>query len=205
MNSTAKGNEYEDKVFSLVDKLLEDEALPFQKSSSVFHRRKDYFSQDRNSKIIFENVVEFFAKGTNAQNGQPSLVIIFECKSYAGLVDVSEVEEFKSKLDQLKGFRSKGYMVTKRGFKKAALAYAASHGIGLIRFVPEDQYEFVAYHMTSLMMQNIHRGFAGRAVKGLTESGYISRNETEYGFDRGDVYGDAATMIIKFIKRPLSK
>lgn len=194
------GTEYEDKVFRLVKQLLSDKTLPYDPSLSVFHRTRSYHSADRNADIKFENVVELFAKGVDPSNGQPSLVIIFECKAYTSVVDVSEVEEFKSKLEQIKGFRAKGYMVTLRGFRRAALNYAKSNGIGLIRFIPEDQIQFVLYHMTADVMREIHEGLARRASEALTNPRYVSHHESEFGCDEGFVWGSAEAMIMKFIK-----
>ena len=143
------------------------------KKTHAFFSRKKYFSSDRESEINFENVLELFARGVNTSTGQPLLVTIFECKSYSHRVDVSEVEEFDSKLGQLKGFRAKGFMETTKGYKSGAISFAKSRGIGLIRFVPDNQIEILLYHMTPLHLEEIKNGFAKRANRGLTDPHYV--------------------------------
>jgi hypothetical protein len=201
INTTRQGHSYEDKVFGLVKKLIAEKDLPYDSSTCSFHRWKSYESSDRNGEIRFENVVELFARGVNQTVGQPSLVIIFECKAYNNLVDVSEVEEFKAKLDQIKGFRTKGYILTQRGFRRGALNYARANGIGLVRFVPEEQVQFLLYHMTSEVMREIRDGFQKRAMEALLNPNYVAHEETEFGADDGYLYRSFEAMVINSIKK----
>jgi hypothetical protein len=198
-NSSEKGEAYEDDVFRLVQELISDKTLPYPKDNCVFSRRKSFRSHDRDGEIAFENVVALFAAGVDQERGQPSLVLIFECKSYESLVDVAEIEEFKGKLDQLRGFRSKGYVVTRKGFQRAALNYARSHGIGLVRFVPESQRHILMHFMTPDVMEQVRQGLPARADQGLTNPSYISHYETEFGMDGNRIFPDISKMVIRHI------
>ena len=71
------------------------------------------------------------------QAGVEHLVLI-ECKNYGGTVELGDVREFHSVVDDITGAR--GVMVTRVGFQSGAVDYAKYHGIGLkLLRAPEEQ------------------------------------------------------------------
>lgn len=201
MNTTQKGNNFEDKVHALLPKLIKDSKIPVNHDSCGFFRTKRYYSPDREGDIQFENVVEVYSVQNNkVDTKQPFISIIFECKNYNSRVGVDEVEEFSSKLQQIKGFRTKGYMVTTHGFQKGAQSLARNLGIGLIRVMPEDQVQFIMYHMTPRLMEEISREFPKRTLLGLTDQLYISKNETTYYADSGYCFYSLEQMVNHYLE-----
>jgi hypothetical protein len=49
---------------------------------------------------------------------------VFECKDYKKSVPVDDIEEFKSKLQQIAGLNVKGTMVVSGDLQKSAITYA---------------------------------------------------------------------------------
>lgn len=95
------------------------------KTTTVFSK-KGYYSKTRSADIVFDVSLETRPKG--APN--PLIIWLWECKSYTDRkVDVSELEEFHHKLQQVGAH--KGTVVTRYGFGKGAIEVARTHGIGL--------------------------------------------------------------------------
>lgn len=96
-------------------------------AENIFIHKK-YFSKDRNDYIETDITIEI-----KIQNFL-FLIIVVECKDYKTSLDVSEIEEFHSKLQQIGADNTKGIIVTSNGkFKKAAINYSKSKGITLAR------------------------------------------------------------------------
>ena len=200
MNTTKKGNNFEDRVHALLPKLIEDSKVPVNRDSCEFFRTKKYYSPDREGEIQFENVIEVYSvQNDKVDTKQPFLSIIFECKNYNSRVGVDEVEEFLSKLQQIKGFRTKGYMVTTYGFQKGALNLARNLGIGLIRVMPDNQVEFLMHYTTPQLMKEIDKGFQKRTRLGLTNRSYISNHEATYYADSGYYFHTLEQMICHYL------
>ncbi len=95
-------------------------------ASEVVSRCRLY-SKARESDITFDVVVKTYAK---PKPTTPWHLWIWECKNYSHDVPVDDVEEFHSKLVQVGAH--KGTVVTRQGFQAGAIAFARSHGIGLM-------------------------------------------------------------------------
>jgi hypothetical protein len=97
MNTTAKGDHYEDRVYKVLQKLLQDDALIVSGKHSKIFRKKAYYSKDRDSDIVFDISIEAYLPG--AENY--SLLILIECKDYSSSIPVNDVEEFAAKVSQV--------------------------------------------------------------------------------------------------------
>lgn len=196
MNTNSIGNALEDEVFSLIPIWLETLTLPYPKDDCRIHRRKPCFSKIRESDINFENVVEIYsAVNLRSENPQPALVAIMECKNTKRPVTIEEIEEFKSKLDGVLGFRTKGYLVTRVGFTASSVRMSRNLGIGLIRIIPENQLDFVMHYMTLDAMKTRARGLASRTLRALTHPSYISDQQTEFCSDDGCAFEAVGAML----------
>lgn len=58
MNTTAKGDKFEDKVYKVFRGLLEDNRLPVNSQQSIIKQKAKYFSQARNNYIITDISIE---------------------------------------------------------------------------------------------------------------------------------------------------
>ena len=134
MDTTAKGNAFEQRVHDALAELRNDRLCASPRSAKIF-RKKAYYSRDRQAQIVTDVSIEAFLP----ERERPSLVWIFECKDYAGSIPVDDIEEFHAKLQQIGEDNTKGTFVTSGALQRSALAYAQAKGIGVIRLLPGEQ------------------------------------------------------------------
>jgi hypothetical protein len=151
MNTVAKGDALEDKVFDLLKEELSQGRLGIDASSGKIFKKKGYYSKDREKEIIVDISIEVWPP--SAENY--SLLWVCECKNYGHKVPVDDVEEFKAKLDQIAGKNVKGVIATKNSLQSGAISYAKNQGIGLVRIMPDDQVTWMMHFMTSATMGQI--------------------------------------------------
>jgi hypothetical protein len=145
MDTLAKGNAFEDLVFDIIEKELENDRLGLSPSQARLFKKKGYFSKDRKSKIIVDIAIEVWPP--NSKNY--SFLWVCECKDYGGTIPVDDVEEFKAKLDQIAGKNVKGVIASPNALQKGAFSYARSNGIGVVRVLPHNQVDWVISYMTA--------------------------------------------------------
>jgi hypothetical protein len=134
MNSTEKGNSFEDRVYDLLLEALNNDKLFITRKHSLLFKKKSYFSKDRNSKIIFDLAIECYRDGSK----QPNLIILIECKDYETSISVDNIEEFYSKKQQVARANSKCIFFTTTSLQSSALTYAINLGIGVVRIMKDD-------------------------------------------------------------------
>jgi len=110
-----KSREYED----FVRKICEELGAP---SGVTIHRESSFTGRISNRKIIMD--VSFEAQILGAY-----VLGLVECKCYKDRVEVSDVEEFYSKLDDIGAH--KGIMFTTVGYEAGAIKVAEGRGIAL--------------------------------------------------------------------------
>jgi hypothetical protein len=111
-----------------------------RKNSRIFWK-KAYYSRDREKDIIFDIAIESYLPGSE----EPSLIIIVECKDYGERVPVGRVEEFESKISQLKDHNIKGIMVSSAPFDPGGVTLARNTGIGLARLNSKNTLKWVNF------------------------------------------------------------
>ena len=130
MNTTAKGTEFENKVYNYLNSLLEKDILPnSNKKYSQIFKHKEY-NTDTSRKIDCDITIENY-NPLSEEETWSSLVVV-ECKNYRRKVDIGEVDEFLGKLRNISGFSIKGIMVTTVGFSKTSIEKAIKEHIALI-------------------------------------------------------------------------
>jgi len=145
MNTTLRGDEFEQRVFDALKEELQKERLCASPKHAKIFRKKAYHSRDRESEIITDISIEIFLPNRL----EPTLVWIFECKDYTGAIPVDDVEEFHAKIQQICEDNTKGSIVTSGALQRAARSYAKAKGIGVIRLLPDDQIEHIMEFMTA--------------------------------------------------------
>jgi hypothetical protein len=144
MSTTAKGNDFEQRVYDALADELRNERLCASPKSAKILRKKAYHSRDRDSDIITDVSLEVFLPDRD----RPSLVWVFECKDYSGSVPVDDLEEFHAKLQQIGEDNTKGTFVTSGALQRGALAFARSKRIGVIRLLPDGQVQHIIEMLT---------------------------------------------------------
>lgn len=129
MNSTEKGNKFEDQVMSIMNDLLNDPNFYLNNKSSKILSKKPYYSESRKGNIIVDISIEsYFGEAQDY-----SMLTIVECKNLSHPVPVDDVEELDSKLNQIGAHNTKGMIFSKSGFQKSTFILAKSKGIALVR------------------------------------------------------------------------
>lgn len=135
MNTTKKGDDFEQRVYDALSGELQNERLCASPKAAKIFRRRTYYSKDRGADIITDVSIEVFLP----ERERPSLIWVFECKDYAGGVAVDDIEEFHAKIQQIGEDNTKGTLVTSGALQRSALSYAHAKHIGVIRLLPTDQ------------------------------------------------------------------
>jgi hypothetical protein len=115
-------------------------------ASALVHHRKAYPSAERRGSIVVDLSVEIFRHTAT----EPFLIWIWECKNYKRPIPIDDVEEFHAKLQQIGSDRTKGTIVASTSFQASSLAYAQTHGIGLVRLIQRRAFAFVLESGTTL-------------------------------------------------------
>lgn len=194
MNTVAKGNTFEDKVFELIEAELNYDRLGLTPSQARIFKKKGYFSKERNSEIVVDISIEIWPP--HAKNY--SLLWVCECKDYSSPVPVSDVEEFKAKLDQIAGKNVKGIIASPNSLQKGALDYARSNGIGVIRILPDNQVNWVMHFITSVDFKE--KLNPKEFTIALTNQSHIGKNRSFYSAYDGYFFGDLHSLLSYSLK-----
>lgn len=131
MNTTKRGDRFEEKVFALLDTELRQGRLWLNESRTRIYRKRKYYSKDREAAITIDIALETFLPGAT----EPSLFTLVECKDLGRAVAVDDVEEFHSKIQQITGANAKGILASSGALQLGALRFAKSKGIAVLRIL----------------------------------------------------------------------
>lgn len=109
------------------------------------------------------------------------------------------MEEFKSKLDQIAAMNRKGVLAITGALQPAALEYARSQGIGIIRLLPDDQIEHVMYFRAP----GSKKLDSGTFQNAVLEPDFIGRNRNFYAESHGVVCDDFRSLLARTLQGDL--
>jgi hypothetical protein len=191
VNTVAKGNAFEDRVFGAVTEELHSDRLGLSPSLAQAFQKKGYYSRDRDSDIVVDISIEVWLPNADRW----SLLWVCECKDYSGSVPVDDVEEFKAKLDQIAGANKKGVMAISGALQQGALKYARANGIGVVRLLPDDQVEHLLYMMTSASTGEMSRLNSSEFLRALTVPNFVGKNRSFYAEGEDYIFGSWYSML----------
>ncbi len=191
MSTVAKGDAFEEETFLVLKEELEAGRLGVSPSSGRIFKRKGYYSKDREKDIIVDISIEVWLPGADNY----SMLWVCECKDYGRSVPVDDVEEFKSKLDQIAGKNIKGVVATRNAFQDGAITYARNQGLGLVRIMPEDQVSWFVYCIMSgsAPVQNKLNPREFRVA--LSNESYQAKERSFYSAYDGYIFGSWVGLI----------
>lgn len=173
INTTKIGTDYENRVFKLFSSLLQADELPFvsKKNSKIF-QHKNYTCVGLNRVIDFDITIETYNPNFN-QHEWSSLVII-ECKCLTHTVDISDLDEFETKMKKVSDSGIKGIMVTTKGFTSNSIEQAKKAHIALMVLSEEEHNWIVSRDINKpeQQMQILH----GFNKPGVVPTIYIDNN-----------------------------
>ncbi len=185
MSTVAKGDAFEEETFLLLKKELEAGRLGISPSSGKIFKRKGYYSKDREKNIIVDISIEVWLPGADRY----SMLWVCECKDYGRSVPVDDVEELKSKLDQIAGKNIKGVVATRNAFQEGAIKYARNQGLGLVRIMPEDQVSWFVYCIMSGSAPIQDKLNPREFRVALSNEGYQAKERSFYSVYDGYIFG----------------
>lgn len=145
MNTVAKGDEFENRVYNILLETLKNSSLKIKKKG------KSSFWIVPSSASINQKAKKFFPWGDVVINDltiegvNDDFLILIECKSYSKAVDRGDVAEFNTRIQDLNA--TKGILITTSRFQQGALNMAEYHNIALVRI---DQSNFAKWELYRL-------------------------------------------------------
>lgn len=141
INTTKIGTDYENRVFKLFSSLLEADELSFvsKKHSRIF-QHKNYECIGLNRVIDFDITIETY--NPNYSQQEWSSLVVIECKCLTHTVNISDLDEFETKMKKISESGIKGIMVTTKGFTRCTIEQAKNTHIALM-VLSEEQHNWI--------------------------------------------------------------
>ena len=193
------GIKFEDKVYEIIKNLVESNDFLISTPNVRLHKKKSYYSKDRDSYIICDITVEKYIGNPDEEKElYPSIIVVIECKDYSSPIPVDDVEEFHAKLQQIGADNTKGIMITSNSaFQSGAINYARSKRIALARILPDDQIDFVMQLMLPNSTINARKNVQN-IIKALTEKNFNSSDGEDFFSSTGN--SSLESMICNLLK-----
>lgn len=139
LNTTAKGDAFEKRVYDIVSNLLSQNNFPANcRYSCVYHKHK-LRSKETNRDIIFDIVVET----TMPNSTSPSVIYIIECKDYQRTVSVERVRNLVCQMEEVGAH--KGFIFSTSGFQSGVYDIARNRHVGLARVSENNTLNWILY------------------------------------------------------------
>lgn len=169
INTTRIGTDYENRVFELFSSLLDSDELSFvsQKHSKIFqHKKYSCTASDRT--IDFDITIETY--NPNSKQEEWSSLVVIECKCLTHTMDISDLDEFETKMRKISDSGIKGIMVTTKGFTSTSISQAKKSHIALM-VLSEEQHDWIVSRDIN-KPENLMQILLGNNRAGLTPTAY---------------------------------
>lgn len=143
MNTTLKGDKFEELAVDLVHKLIEEEELLINMKYIRPYKKKKYKSLSRDGYVEFDYVIELWSP--NAE--RYSVAYFIECKDYKNRVGVSQLKKFHNDIQEVSGANAKGILITRSLLQDGAKTYAEANGFMVVQANSIEDYKII-YHKT---------------------------------------------------------
>ncbi|MDE4454259.1 ImmA/IrrE family metallo-endopeptidase [Psychrobacter sp. DAB_AL62B] len=145
MNTTEKGDNFEDKVLTLLMKEIEGfNTFINPKNHIKVFKKKKYYSRFRKNDIEFDIAIEVYQ---DEKIPNYSSLILIECKDYKGPVGVDQVNKFLQDVRDLSegnfSYNLKPIMAISSNLAKSAFNVALERNVGLIKINESDGLKWV--------------------------------------------------------------
>jgi Zn-dependent peptidase ImmA (M78 family) len=150
MNTTLKGDKFEDLTIDLIHKLIEEEELLINLKYIRAYKKHKYKCKSRNGYVQFDYVIEVWPP--NAE--RYSVIYFIECKDYAYRVGVNQLKKFHNDIMEVSGANAKGILVTKSLLQQGAKDYAEAFEFMVVQANSVEDYKII-YHKTAIKDSSI--------------------------------------------------
>ena len=191
MNKVKKGDDFENKVFEYFEAELKANNLYVNKKTSELHRKKGYYSRDREAKVIIDISIE----SSNPGAKDYSVLTVIECKDYSGTIPIDDIQELHDKVRQVAGDKGKAIFVTTAALQKGALTYAKNNQIAIIRFLPDNQVNWTTYLIIEDMMSKVNKLSSVEFNAAFSNQNHIGDNRDFYFVYNNYIFGDLRSIL----------
>ena len=169
MNTTRIGSDFENRVFKLFSSFLEKDELSYasQKYSKIYQHKK-YSCVGIDRTIDFDITIETY--NPHSQQKEWSSLVVIECKCLTHTVDISDLDEFETKMKKVSDSGVKGIMVTTKGFSQTGVDQARKSHIALL-VLSAEQYNWIVSRDTNPPEQQM-KILLGKQAPGLVPTIY---------------------------------
>lgn len=178
MNTTEKGNLFEDKVYDLLLEALMNDQLFLSSKRSLLFKKKSYYSKDREDNIIFDLAIESYREGSD----QPSLIVLIECKDYKTPVPIGRLEDFYAKKEQIARANCKCIFVTTSSLQSAAFKYASNLGIGVVRIMDDESMSWLIERSNRNLTTTAENSKAINVINAITNEYFVSTYKNTFAY-----------------------
>lgn len=139
LNTTAKGDAFEKRVYDIISNLLSQNEFPANCRYSVVHHKHKLRSKETSKDIIFDVVVET----TMPNSTNSSMIYIIECKDYKRMVSVDRIRNLAHQMEEVGA--QKGYIFSTSGFQSGAYDIAKTRHIGLVKVSENNALDWILH------------------------------------------------------------
>lgn len=143
INTVAKGNAFESRVFDIIQNLIKNEELPVNCKQSKVYCKKKYKSKDTSQDIEIDISIETTMPNSN----ETALLTLIECKDYSSSISVTKMRDFVKRMEELGAH--KGYFFTTSSFQSGARELAKTYHVGMAVVNDIDRLNWVARRIIS--------------------------------------------------------
>ena len=191
MNSTKKGDLFEEKVYNLILEALMNDKLFVSPKHSLLFKKKEYYSKDRGKEIVFDLAIECYREGSE----QPSFIVLIECKDYQTPISVDNLEEFYSKKQQIARANSKCLFFTTNSLQVSAFNYATNIGIGVVRIMDDDSMIWLIERANKNLSTSTINSIAINVTNAITDEYFVSTHKNVFAYLNEKAYTSIAELI----------
>jgi hypothetical protein len=196
MNTTEKGNLFEERVYDLLLEALTNDQLFLSSKRSLLFKKKSYYSKDRENNIIFDLAIESYREGSD----QPNLIVLIECKDYKTPVPIGRLEDFYSKKEQIARANSKCIFITTSSLQSAAFKYASNLGIGVIRVMDDDSMSWLIERSNKNLTTSPENSKAINVLNAITNEYFVSTHKNTFAYHEGNTFLSIQELIDSLLK-----
>lgn len=172
MNTTEKGNVFEDKVYTYFKSLIDNDELPYaRKIYCKIFKHKEYKCLGEERLIETDISIEIY--NTIKSDEEWFQLIIIECKNYKNKVNIGVFDAFENKMAKISPSGIKGIFVTTKGFSKNNIEQAKNSHVALAVF-PEENFQWITNRCINRYSENFMPILYGEKKVGIKPLFYLN-------------------------------
>ncbi|WP_167883794.1 ImmA/IrrE family metallo-endopeptidase [Leptospira stimsonii] len=145
MNTTKKGDEFEEYSYNLIQAALKKNQLGLNADYAQIFRKKEYpFNDQRPGGAVVDLSIEVWPPGADNY----TFVYLIECKNYKSRIPINDVREFVQVISEVAGVNAKGVFIANSELQEGAYELIKSKKMMLIQTDQEKaKYEIKLYRV----------------------------------------------------------